>query len=84
MMFAHGNSYGDIQVQLRQLYEMEYSTASITEVPKQVWAEVAAWQQRTLDCFYSVIFLDAIHFTTHEGENAVKKAVYSMYAVDDQ
>ena len=42
MMFAHGNSYGDIHVQLRQLYELEYSTASITEVTKQVWVEVEA------------------------------------------
>jgi len=84
MMYAHGNSYGDIQAQLRQLYGLEYSTASITEVTEQVWVEVAAWQQRTLERFYSVIFLDAIHFTTREGGKAVKKAVYSVYGVDAQ
>lgn len=84
MMYAHGNSYGDIQAQLRQLYGLEYSTASITEVTEQVWVEVVAWQQRPLDRFYSVIFLDAIHFTTREGGKAVKKAVYSVYGVDAQ
>lgn len=84
MMYAHGNSYGDIQAQLRQLYGLEYSTASITEVTEQVWTEVHTWQQRTLERFYSVIFLDAIHFTTREGGKAVKKAVYSVYGVDAQ
>ena len=82
MLYAHGNSYGDIQAQLRQLYGLEYSTASITEVTEQVWGEVSAWQQRTLEPFYSVIFLDAIHFTTREGGKSVKKAVYSVYGVD--
>ncbi|MBK6930265.1 MAG: transposase [Saprospirales bacterium] len=28
MLYAHGNSYGDIQLQLRELYGLDYSTAS--------------------------------------------------------
>lgn len=82
MLYAHGNSYGDIQAQLRELYGLDYSTASIAEVTEQVWGEISAWQQRTLEPFYSVIFLDAIHFTTREGGKSVKKAVYSVYGVD--
>ena len=82
MLYAHGNSYGDIQAQLRQLYGLDYSTASITEVTEQVWGEVSAWQQRALERLYAVIFLDAIYFTTREGGKSVKKAVYSVYGVD--
>lgn len=82
MLYAHGNSYGDIQAQLRELYGLDYSTASISEVTEQVWVEVSAWQQRLLAPFYVAIFLDAIFFTTREGGKSVKKAVYSVYGVD--
>lgn len=81
-MYANGNSYGDIQHQLRQLYGLDYSPASIAEVTEQVWGEVAAWQQRDLLPFYAVIFLDGMYFTSREGGKAVKKVVYSVYGVD--
>jgi putative transposase len=84
MMYAHGNSYSDIQLQLRELYGLEYSTASITEVTDSVWGEITAWQQRPLDSFYVAVFLDGIYFTTREGGKAVKKVIYSVYGVDAQ
>lgn len=82
MLYAHGNSYGDIQLQLRELYGLDYSTASISEVTEQVWGEVSAWQQRALESFYAAVFLDGIYFTTREGGKSVKKVVYSVYGVD--
>jgi transposase-like protein len=81
-MYAHGNSHGDIHKQLKELYGLDYSPASITEVTDQVWGEVSAWQQRPLFSFYVAVFLDGIHFTTREGGKAVKKVVYSVYGVD--
>lgn len=81
-MYANGNSYGDIQHQLKQLYGLDYSPASIAEVTEQVWAEVVEWQQRPLKAFYTAIFLDGIYFTTREGGRSAKKVVYSVYGVD--
>jgi transposase-like protein len=81
-MYANGNSYGDIQHQLKQLYGLDYSPASIAEVTEQVWAEVVAWQQRDLLPFYAVIFLDGMYFTSREGGKALKKVIYSVYGVD--
>lgn len=81
-MYANGNSYGDIQHQLRQLYGLDYSPASIAEVTEQVWGEIVAWQQRDLLPFYAVIFLDGMYFTSREGGKAVKKVIYSVYGVD--
>ena len=63
-LYAKGHSYSDIQHQLKTLYGLDYSTASITEVTEQVWSEVLSWQQRVLQPFYSVIFLDGIYFKT--------------------
>lgn len=81
-MYASGNSYGDIQHQLKQLYGLDYSPASIAEVTEQVWGEVVEWQQRPLHPFYPAIFLDGMYFTSREGGRSAKKVVYSVYGVD--
>ena len=81
MLYGHGNSYGDIQHQLKQLYGLEYSVASISEITEQVWPEVLSWQQRVLNNFYVTIFLDGIYFTTREGGKSVKKVIYSVYGI---
>lgn len=81
-MYANGNSYGDIQHQVKQLYGLDYSPASIAEVTEQVWAEVVAWQQRPLLALYVAIFLDGMYFTSREGGRSAKKVVYSVYGVD--
>ena len=81
-LYAKGHSYSDIQHQLKTLYGIEYSTGSITEVTEQVWSEVLSWQQRVLQPFYSVIFLDGIYFKTREGGKSSTKVVYSVYGID--
>jgi putative transposase len=82
LMYAKGHSYSDIQYQLKTLYGLDYSTASLSEVTEQVWSEVLAWQQRALQAFYSVIFLDGIYFKTREGGKSTTKVIYSVYGVD--
>lgn len=81
LMYAQGSSYEDIRHQLRTLYGLEYSTATISEITDQVWPEVVSWQQRALSSFYVAVFLDGIYFTTREGGKSVKKVIYSVYGV---
>lgn len=81
-MYANGNSYSDIQFQIKQLYGLDYSPSSIVEVTEQVWAEIVSWQQRQLLPFYVTIFLDGMYFTTREGGKSSQKVIYSVYGVD--
>jgi putative transposase len=81
-MYAKGQSYSDIQDQLKTLYGLDYSTGALSEVTEQVWVEVLAWQQRVLQSFYCVIFLDGIYFKTREGGKSTTKVVYSVYGID--
>jgi putative transposase len=81
-LYAKGHSYSAIQEQLKSIYGIEYSTGSISEVTEQVWSEVQAWQQRPLQSFYPVIFLDGIYFKTREGGKTTTKVVYSVYGID--
>lgn len=84
MLYGKGNSFSDIRHQLRELYGLEYSEASISGVVEQVWLEVQSWQQRTLLSFYAVIFLDGMYFNTRENGKSSSKVAYSVYGVDAQ
>jgi putative transposase len=84
MLYGNGNSCSDIRHQLRELYGLDYSEASISSVIEQVWNEVQSWQQRTLLPFYSVIFLDGMYFNTREDGKSASKVSYSVYGVDAQ
>lgn len=81
-MYAIGNSYTDIQHQLKKLYGVELSTGTISEVTDQVYTEITNWQQRQLKSMYPVLYLDGIYFTSRESGTSKKKVIYSAYGVD--
>jgi transposase-like protein len=82
LMYAHGNSYSDIQYQLKKIYGVEISNSVISEVTSSVATELSDWQERQLQSMYVVLFLDGIYFTSRENDKSQKKVVYSVYGVD--
>jgi transposase-like protein len=84
LMYAYGNSYRDIQLQILEIYGLEFSVAWITEVTDRVHAEVATWQQRALSPFYVAIYLDGIYYTSRDSGRSAKKVVYSVFGIDSE
>jgi putative transposase len=81
-MYSYGNSYSDIQLQLKKIYGLDVSSNVIAEVTQSVSTEIVDWQQRSLLPMYVAVFIDGIYFTTREGNKSSKRVVYSVYAVD--
>ena len=79
-LYALGNSYTDIQHQLKMLYGVEMSTGTITAITDEVYSELSAWQNRRLETMYTVLFLDGIYFTSRE-ENVSKRGLFIQYTV---
>ena len=82
MLYAMGNSITDIQHQLQKVYGLDYSSGSISEITDYVLKDILAWQQRPLQEFYAIIFLDGIYFKTRESGRSATKVLYSVYSVD--
>ena len=59
-LYARGMSTRDIQTQLQELYEVEVSHALVSNVTEAVEQERKAWQNRSLDAVYPIVYLDAI------------------------
>ena len=75
-MYARGMSTRDIQGHLEEMYQVEVSPALISEVTDGVVEELRAWQNRPLDPFYGVIFLDALYVKMRHEGRVENRAIY--------
>jgi putative transposase len=81
-MYSLGMSYKDISSHITELYGINVSAASISEITDKIIDKVKEWQQRPLESFYPFIWLDAIHYKIRENGRYVSKAVYTVIGVN--
>ena len=75
-MYARGMSTRDIQSHLEEMYQVEVSPGLISEVTDSVTEQVRAWQNRPLEPFYGVVFLDALYVKMRHEGRVENRAVY--------
>lgn len=81
-MYAKGMTVRDITDHIQALYGIEMSAASISNITDKVSGEAKEWYSRTLDSFYPVVFLDAVHFKVREEGRIVTKAAYAALGIN--
>ena len=81
-MYSLGNSVIDIRTYVEKMYGLELSSGQISAITEKVWEEVLKWKKRPLAAFYTLIYLDAIHFRVREDGVVKTKAVYTVYGVN--
>jgi putative transposase len=58
----------EIQGHLEEMYGVEVSPSLISDLTDGVMEQARAWQNRPLDTFYAIVFLDALYVKMrHEG-----------------
>jgi putative transposase len=75
-MYSRGMSTRDIQEHLREMYQVEVSPSLISDVTDAVMEDVRAWQNRPLEAFYGVVFLDALYVKMRHEGRVENRAVY--------
>lgn len=81
-MYAKGMTTNDIESHMRELYDIEISDSTISQITDKLLPIVKEWQERPLEEIYAVVFMDAIHYhVRHEGR-IVKRAVYIAIGID--
>jgi putative transposase len=81
-LYARGMSTREIQGHLKELYGVAVSPTLISAVTDAVLEDVRAWQERPLDPFYPVIFLDALHLKLRRERHVERCAVYVALALN--
>ncbi len=81
-LYAQGNSVEDVRRLIQKIYGVEISAGKISQITDNVLPEIEAWKTRSLQSFYPIVYLDAIHFKVrHEGVYSTR-AFYTVYSVD--
>ena len=81
-LYAGGMTVRDIQYHLVSTLGTELSHETISNVTEAVAEEVTAWQNRPLEAFYPVIYLDAIVVKIRDGAHVSNKAAHIAVGVD--
>lgn len=81
-MYSKGVSYKDIQDHLESMYGTKISKGKLTEITDRILPELENWKNRQLEAIYSIVWMDAIHYSVREDNLTVKKAVYIILGYD--
>jgi putative transposase len=80
-LYARGMTTRDIQAQLLDLYGVEVSHTLISNVTETVEQERIAWQNRSLDAVYPIVYLDAIVVKVRQEGRVINKAIHLALGV---
>jgi transposase-like protein len=75
-LYAKDMSVSDIEDELRDIYEINLSSSSISIITGKVTQAAFDWQNRPLERLYMVVWMDGIVFKVRESGKVINKTVY--------
>jgi len=81
-MYAKGMTVRDIQEHIKDIYGVEVSPTTISNITDKVMSLAAEWQSRSLSAVYAIVFFDAIHYHVRQEGKVVNKDAYTCLGVD--
>ena len=75
-LYTKGMSNSDIEQQLYEIYDFQVSTSVISKVTDKITDDIIAWQNRTLDSVYLIVWMDGIVFKVRENSKVINKTIY--------
>ena len=75
-LYAKGMSNSDIEEQIREVYNFDVSTSTISRITDKVSGDIVAWQNRPLEPVYLIVWMDGIVFKVRENSKVINKTVY--------
>lgn len=83
-LYAKGNTLKDIKETISEIYSIELSEETISNMTKAVSEEVLSWQNRKLEKCYPFIYVDCLYCSVKEDLRSIKKAIYVVLGVNAQ
>lgn len=81
-LYAGGMTVRDIEHHLVSTLGVDLSHEAVSNITEEIAEEVLAWQNRPLEAFYPVIYLDAIVVKVRDGGHVRNKAAHIAVGVD--
>ena len=81
-LYGLGMSLRDISSHIQEMYDVEISHTTLSEITDRIIPKVKEWQNRPLESVYTIVFLDAMHYKVKDGGRVVSRAVYNVLAIN--
>ena len=83
-LYGRGVSFRDISSHIQEMYDVEISSTTLSEITDRVIPQIKEWQARPLDDVYPIAWLDAMHYKVRDGGKVVGRAVYNILAINNE
>ena len=81
-LYSRGMTTRDIHAHIAEVYGAEVSPALVSAVTNVVADEITEWQNRPLDAFYAIVYIDALMVKIRDGGSVDNRAAYLVTGVD--
>jgi putative transposase len=81
-LYSRGMTTRDIHAHIAEVYGAEVSPALVSAVTDVVADEITEWQNRPLDAFYAILYIDALMVKIRDGGSVDNRAAYLVTGVD--
>lgn len=75
-LYAKGISISDIEEEMREIYEIQFSTSAISIITNEVNQAAQKWQNRPLNTVYMIVRMDGIVVKVRDNGRIINKTVY--------
>jgi transposase-like protein len=83
-LYARGMNTRDIEDQIKEIYSIEVSETTVSNVTARVLDYMKQWQSRPLENIYYVVWMDAIVIKVRENGKVNNKAVYIIIGLNKE
>jgi transposase-like protein len=83
-LYGLGMSFRDISEHIKEMYDVEISHTTLSDITDRIIPKVKEWQNRPLESLYTIVWLDAMFYKVKDGGKVVSRAVYNVLAVDKE
>jgi putative transposase len=77
-MYSRGMSTRDIEATIKEIYGVEVSEGSVSNITSAVLEDIKEWQQRPLESVYFVVWMDGIVVKVRQNGKVQGKTIYLM------
>jgi putative transposase len=81
-LYSRGMTTRDIHAHIAEVYGAQVSPALVSAVTDVVADEITEWQNRPLDAFYAILYIDALMVKIRDGGAVDNRAAYLVTGVD--
>ena len=75
-LYAKGMSTSDIEEQIREIYDFNITSSTISRITDKITSDIIAWKNRPLEATYLIVWMDGIVFKVRENSKVINKTIY--------